>query len=651
MSGGFENKKDSGIELSATELLLVQTADDGVFLMKETTAPSQTSGYGKLYVKSSDSKLYFKDDSGNEYDILAGISVPSTITVANEAADTTCFPLFVTAATGDLGPKTNAGLTFNSNTGVLAATGFSGPLTGDVIGNVSGNAGTVTGFSPTAGKVLTLSNTLTLSGTDGSTLAIGTGGTLGTAAYTAATAYAAATHASTHAVGGADSVFPADPGADKFLKFNNTSNLIEWADAGGAGASTALDNLASVAINTTLVSDTDNTDALGTTAIAWSDLFLGSGAVITFNSAPSTPDVTITHSANLLTIAGGDLALGANNLTMTGSLGATGAGKLLKGWFIDLEVTNLPTVNGGTLATALSLGTMASETATNYVAKSLFDANTILYATADNTPLALVVGASTIVGRKATGDIVSLTAAELRTIINVADGATANAKAAGTDVDTGTNDALFLTAKSINDSHNVPMVAPGTSGNVMTSNGTDWTSAALSVSAVQKVAINTTEITLSNNATERTLFTGAIPAGTLSTNNAVRVKVYCSDVDIGSGITLTIKLKYGGSTLATAVNTAGSGSSTNYKGWIEAYLVADGSASAQKGALTYNFTENDHEINAEATVQIGKIIATSSGASTEDSTGALNLVLTVQFSNDTVANQMTAEFMIIEKIA
>lgn len=40
------------------------------------------------------------------------------------------------------------------------------------------------------GKTFTNSNTLTLTATDGSTLAIGTGGTLGTAAYTAATAYA-----------------------------------------------------------------------------------------------------------------------------------------------------------------------------------------------------------------------------------------------------------------------------------------------------------------------------------------------------------------------------------------------------------------------------------------------------------------------------
>ena len=90
------------------------------------------------------------------------------------------------------------------------------------------------------------------------------------------------------------------------LAYDITSNT--WRGvAAGAGASTALDNLASVAINTTLVSDTYNTDALGTSAIAWSDLFLGSGAVIEWSSAASTPDVTLTHSANTLTIAGGAL--------------------------------------------------------------------------------------------------------------------------------------------------------------------------------------------------------------------------------------------------------------------------------------------------------------------------------------------------------
>jgi hypothetical protein len=54
-----------------------------------------------------------------------------SIIAANEAADTTCFPAFFTAATGELGPKTNAALTFNSSTGALAATTFVGALTGN----------------------------------------------------------------------------------------------------------------------------------------------------------------------------------------------------------------------------------------------------------------------------------------------------------------------------------------------------------------------------------------------------------------------------------------------------------------------------------------------------------------------------------------
>lgn len=54
------------------------------------------------------------------------------------------------------------------------------------------------------------------------------------------------------------------------------------------------------------------------------------------------------------------------------------------------------------------------------VAKSLYNANTILYATTDDTPAALTVGASTVIGRKASGDIVALTADELRTILATA---------------------------------------------------------------------------------------------------------------------------------------------------------------------------------------------------------------------------------------
>ena len=73
----------------------------------------------------------------------------SEVTVADESSDTTCFPLFTTAATGNLPPKSGTNLTFNSNTGALTATSFVGALTGNVTGNVTGNtsgtAATVTG--------------------------------------------------------------------------------------------------------------------------------------------------------------------------------------------------------------------------------------------------------------------------------------------------------------------------------------------------------------------------------------------------------------------------------------------------------------------------------------------------------------------------
>ena len=50
----------------------------------------------------------------------------TNVTVADESSDTTCFPLFVTAATGNLPPKTGSNLSFNSSSGALTATSFSG---------------------------------------------------------------------------------------------------------------------------------------------------------------------------------------------------------------------------------------------------------------------------------------------------------------------------------------------------------------------------------------------------------------------------------------------------------------------------------------------------------------------------------------------
>ena len=85
-------------------------------------------------------------------------AIATTVTVADESSDTTCFPLFATAATGNLGPKSGTNLTFNSDTGILTATGFAGNITG----NVTGNADTVTTNANLTGDVTSSGNATTI---------------------------------------------------------------------------------------------------------------------------------------------------------------------------------------------------------------------------------------------------------------------------------------------------------------------------------------------------------------------------------------------------------------------------------------------------------------------------------------------------------
>ncbi len=131
-------------------------------------------------------------------------------------------------------------------------------------------------------------------------------------------------------------------------------DLIE-SDLGYTPANDALSNLSSVAINAALVLGTSDAFALGSGTKMWSDLFLANGAVINFNNGAAT----ITHSqpaGSIITIGGSGattLALGTNTLTLTGSIAATGA-RVTKGWFTDIESTNMPTVGGTAILSSLT---------------------------------------------------------------------------------------------------------------------------------------------------------------------------------------------------------------------------------------------------------------------------------------------------------
>ena len=73
--------------------------------------------------------------ANNSLTTVTNATNATNVTIADESADTTCFPLFATAATGDLPLKSGTNLTFNSSTGLLSSTLFSGALTGNVTGN------------------------------------------------------------------------------------------------------------------------------------------------------------------------------------------------------------------------------------------------------------------------------------------------------------------------------------------------------------------------------------------------------------------------------------------------------------------------------------------------------------------------------------
>ena len=116
-------------------------------------AGSITSGFGNINIGSSNfttTGTVTCDVTGDLTGNADTATTSTNVTLADESTDTACNVLFATAATGSLPPKTGTNLTFNSNTGILTASGFAGDITGDVTGDVSGSSGSTTGNAATA---------------------------------------------------------------------------------------------------------------------------------------------------------------------------------------------------------------------------------------------------------------------------------------------------------------------------------------------------------------------------------------------------------------------------------------------------------------------------------------------------------------------
>jgi len=134
---------------ASTPTTLTWAADSATDSTKMPLAGGTFTGDVTFTGDASDG-LWDKSASAFVANLTGTASIATSITVADESSDTTCFPLFATAATGDLGAKSGSNLTFNSSSGALTATSFVGALTGNVTGNASGSAATVTGAAQSA---------------------------------------------------------------------------------------------------------------------------------------------------------------------------------------------------------------------------------------------------------------------------------------------------------------------------------------------------------------------------------------------------------------------------------------------------------------------------------------------------------------------
>lgn len=147
-------------------------------------------------------------------------------------------------------------------------------------------------------------------------------------------------------------------------------------------------------------------------------------------------------------------------------------------------------------------------------------------------------------------------------------------------------------------------------------------------------------------AAETTLFTKRIPAKSLGTGNVIQGTLFVSDMGIlgGGGATFTLRLKYGGTTIATATLTVDGGFSTNVaglKGEINFKLIANAATNAQIGSIQLWVGENDGNADNDATVSMSQLYCAGNGTGTEDSTGDLQLSITGQYGAANAANDIT----------
>ena len=351
-----------------TETSIAQ--DDFVIMVDNTD-----SANGKITFSNIEDTV-FGNVSGAVAIAAGGAATVSAVTVADESSDTTCFPLFATAATGSLGPKSGSNLTFNSSSGLLTATTLSGILADGVTATTQSASDNSTKVATTAyvdaqvGTSDTLAEVLANGNTTGSTnIVVSNGQSITTNTISETTSASGVT---------IDGVLVKDNG----ITASGTISL---------GATSFNDNditnVGSIALDTITNDGTDVTiDSSG-------DIILDAdGAQVRIKDAGTERFVFNTDATPELDVTGGDFTIHANtsdaDIIFTGNDGGSGITALT----LDMSAAGAATFNDKITAVGTSVFTNLDISGDVDVDGTL-EADAI---TVDGTALATVIAGTTV---------------------------------------------------------------------------------------------------------------------------------------------------------------------------------------------------------------------------------------------------------------
>lgn len=147
----------------------------------------------------------------------------------------------------------------------------------------------------------------------------------------------------------------------------------------------------------------------------------------------------------------------------------------------------------------------------------------------------------------------------------------------------------------------------------------------------------TSDATVANTTTETAIFSETVLANTLDTNGVIAGRLYVSTFDFAAAGSCTIRLKLGGSTIATTG--ISSLSQTGLIGYIDFMVINAGSTSSQEGSFIVDVVTNSAGVYSSAG-STAFVRDSSNGTSAVDTTSDRTLELTAQWSIANASNSI-----------